>query len=308
MRTWKQEGWLKRVNSEWAKDKEQGERRLDGIRQMLAQDRGKTPQWFVNGQGQTMVVIPGPVEFVMGSPVTESGRWEEETQHRKRISRTVAIAAKSVTVEQYAQFFKGDAGTEGAARTADLPVGGVDWHKAARYCNWLSREEGISEAQWCYEIEGQVTKLKENYLSLTGYRLPTEAEMEYAIRAGALTSRHFGETETLLSKYAWCSVNSQDKTSPVGSQRPNDLGLFDVHGNVYTWCQERYKVHLTGKRPEVIEDREDEVLSVGPENRVARGGSFATRPSIIRSAFRDFSAPTNQVHFIGFRPARTVKP
>ncbi len=75
MRTWKQEAWLKQVNDEWAKDKEQREKRLEGIEQLLAKDKEKTPpQWYVNGQGQTMVVIPGPVEFVMGSPPTEADR------------------------------------------------------------------------------------------------------------------------------------------------------------------------------------------------------------------------------------------
>ena len=74
LRTWKQEAWLKQVNEEWAKDKEQREKRLDGIKQLLAKEKEKTPpQWYVNGQGQTMVVIPGPVEFVMGSPPTEAG-------------------------------------------------------------------------------------------------------------------------------------------------------------------------------------------------------------------------------------------
>ena len=246
---WKQEAWLKQVNEEWAKDQEQREKRLDGIKQLLTKDKEKTPpQWYVNGQGQTMVVIPGPVEFLMGSPPTEAGRDDDETQHKERIGRTFALAAKSVTVEQYRQFDKGYQLPAAYTRTADLPVVGTSWYQAAAYCNWLSKEEGIPEDQWCYEIkDGQVTKLKANYLSLTGYRLPTEAEMEFATRAGALTSRYFGETEDLLPKYAWYTKNSQEKTWPVGSLKPNDLGLFDVQGNVYTWCQESYKAYPQGK-------------------------------------------------------------
>ena len=108
LRTWKQEAWLKQVNEEWAKDQEQREKRLDGIKQTLAKDKEKTPpQWYVNGQGQTMVVIPGPVEFVMGSPPTEAGRHDDEIQHKTRIGRTFAVAAKPVTVEQFRQFAEG---------------------------------------------------------------------------------------------------------------------------------------------------------------------------------------------------------
>ena len=93
-------------------------------------------------------------------------------------------------------------------------------------------------------------KLTANYLSRSGYRLPTEAEMEYATRAGAVTTRYYGETEELLPKYAWYNKNSQDRTWPVGSMKPNDLGLFDVQGNVFTWCQERYQSvsQVKGKR------------------------------------------------------------
>ena len=108
----------------------------------------------------------------------------------------------------------------------------TSWFKAVEYCNWLSKEEAIPQDRWCYEIENEkVTKLKESYLSLTGYRLPTEAEMEYATRAGEITTRYYGETEVLLSKYAWYSRNAQEKNWPVGSKKPNDLGFYaDMHG------------------------------------------------------------------------------
>jgi hypothetical protein len=96
LRRWQQEEWLKRENERWAKQKEERDDRLAGIRQLLARDKEKTPlQWYVNGQGQTMVVIPGPVEFVMGSPLTEKGRRRnDEFQHRKRIGRTFALGAR----------------------------------------------------------------------------------------------------------------------------------------------------------------------------------------------------------------------
>src|SRR5205085_422779 len=105
LRTWQQDEWLKKINDEWGKDKELREKRLKAIKQKLAKEKKKAlPQWYVNGQSQTMVVIPGPVEFLMGSPPTETGREQREIQHRKRINRTLAIAATLVTVEQYRKF------------------------------------------------------------------------------------------------------------------------------------------------------------------------------------------------------------
>lgn len=307
LRTWKQEAWLKQVNEEWAKDGDGRAKKLDGIRDLVRKDKEKTlPQWYVNGQGQTMVVIPGPVEFLMGSPFTEKDRSDYEPQHKRRIGRTFAVAAKAVTVEQYRQFDKGYALSAKHARTGDLPVVGTSWYQAATYCNWLSKEEGIDEEQWCYEIKGQTTKLRENYLSLPGYRLPTEAEMEYATRAGALTTRYFGETEELLPKYAWYLKNAQEQTWPVGSLQPNDLGLFDVQGNVFTWCQESYNNYPTRQDEEAAEDKEDQLVISPTQSRVLRGGSFTNRAPFVRSAYRNFTVPSNRNSNLGFRPSRTL--
>ena len=311
LRSWKQEAWLKRMNDEWAEDKKQREKKIEAIRQTLAKEKEKTPpQWYVNGQGQTMVVIPGPVEFMMGSPLTEIGRLDFEIQHKKRIDRTFAIAAKPVTMEQILKMRKGYFGNHESfvrrfAPRDDCPVITINWHDAAEYCNWLSKKEGIEDPeQWCYEIKGQVAKLKKSYLSLSGYRLPTEAEIEFATRAGALTSRYYGETEELLPKYAWYQKNSKEGSSPVGTLKPNDLGLFDVQGNVFTWCQDWFLDYPVGKGEEVTQDREQED-GLPETSRVLRGGTFSSQASLVRSAIRNSDVPTNRNLNLGFRVART---
>ena len=329
LRTWKQEAWLNQVNEEWAKDKEQQAKRLEGIQQQLKASRaasapGIPPQWYVNGQGQTMVVIPGPVEFVMGSPTSEAGRVPNENQHRRRIGRTFALAAKSVTLAEYQRFdpaYGTETETEQLSPTEDCPVLGISWFQAAEYCNWLSKQEGLAESEWCYvpvrdakaspatDPEYKVgMELAANYLERSGYRLPTEAELEFATRAGSVTSRYFGETEELLPKYGWFNKNGRDRSWPVGSKKPNDLGLFDAHGNVFTWCQERIKAYPKSKENEAYEDKED-ILSISLDNRLLRGGSFDVPASLMRSAFRIGVVPTYRSDGdVGLRPARTLTP
>ncbi len=305
LRQWGEQAWLVQTDEAWVKDAEQRQRRLEAIRQELQKGPEKAaPQWYVNGQGQTMVVVPGPREFEMGSPPTEANRNPDESQHRRRINRTFAIAAKSVTKEQFLRFLpKFSHNYFHRYPEPACPVGGVVWYEAAAYCNWLSKQEEVPEDQWCYETtpKGQVTKLKENYLSLTGYRLPTEAEWEYACRAGAVTSRYYGSSEELLGKYGWYEKNSGERTWPVGSKKPNDFGLFDMHGNVYTWCQEKYRTYPTDKG----EDIED-MLSINiQDSRVLRGGGFVNRSRVLRCALRSGNVPTYRDFTVGLRPART---
>jgi serine/threonine protein kinase/formylglycine-generating enzyme required for sulfatase activity len=310
LQQWKQKAWLQRVNEEWKKDKEQRAKRLENLEQLIKKTGEKTPaQWFVNCQGQTFVAIPGPVEFLMGSPKSEKDRYGDEVSHKRRISRSFAIASKSVTLAQYRALTKNkyEIG-EKYTYDPDLPVVGINWYMAAEYCNLLSKAEGIREDQWCYETDakGRVTKLKADYLSLTGYRLPTEAEMEYATRAGAITSRYYGETAELLGQYAWYTKSTNDVLMPVGRNKPNDLGLFDVQGNCYTWCQETYADYPVAKADEAVADKEGELVVTSTDSRVLRGGSFLNRTSNVRSAFRDNFVPTGRGNNFGFRPARTL--
>ncbi len=317
LRQWNDGEWLKEVNREWAKDKRAQEKRLDGIKQQLKASRAApAPQmahWCVNGQAHTMVVIPDAGKpFTMGSPLGEVGREGIESQHQKRIPRTFAIAAKPVTVEQYRKFdFRNSPARAEFVRMADLPVVAKSWSEAAAYCNWLSQQEGVDPRQWCYETNPagdtkagvRVTSLRANYLSLEGYRLPTEAEMEYAIRAGAVTKRFFGEADDLLPKYAWYSDNSQEKTWPVGILKPNDFGLFDVQGNVFNWCQDRMILYPQGG---VAVDNEDIQLRILSKERLLRGASWASGAPHMRSAHRERQPADGLFSWTGFRVARTL--
>jgi serine/threonine protein kinase/formylglycine-generating enzyme required for sulfatase activity len=270
-----------------------------------------SPGWFVNTQGQTFVAIPGPVEFRMGSSKTEKDHQPDEVHHQRRIGRSFAIASKPVTLAEYCTLtrLKYEIG-EKFTRHPDLAVVGISWYMAAQYCNLLSKEEGIDEHHWCYETDaGQVTKLKADYLSLSGYRLPTEAEMEYATRAGAVTSRYYGETEELLGHYVWYAENANELVQRVGTKKPNDLGLFDAQGNCYTWCQERFFAYPVVEADQAVADKEGEDLAViGADIRVLRGGSFVDPASLVRSAVRYSNVPTNRSNLVGFRAARTLPP
>ena len=295
LRQWKQDEKLRNLDAELMKVKDRGNRR-----------------WYVNSQGQTFAVIEGPVEFRMGSPPTEPERFSSEILHRRIIPRRFAIATQEVTVEQYQEFVKENpvedhANNDRYSPDPKGPMNGVSWYHAAAYCNWLSRKENLPE---CYEPNdrGQYAegmKIRADALQRTGYRLPTEAEWEYGCRAGAGTSRYYGSNVDLLGRYAWYLATSLDRAWACGSLLPNNLGLFDMLGNVYEWCQEGALVHRPGVTG-IINDDINILEYIHDSNfRLLRGGSFSLRPAIVRSASRYWVAPAIRYSYYGFRPSRT---
>ncbi len=322
LRQWGQTQWIEQTDLQRSQDKASAT--SDSSRARLRVRRQNEPAGRRRGQytstlaAQTMVVLPGPVEFSMGAPPAEVGREDDERQHVRRIGRTFAIAARPVTVSDFRQFDPKYSLTSRQAASPDCPAVNISWHQAALYCNWLSKQDGIRPEQWCYEIDtpnkttsdqaapNQTVRMKDKFLSLTGYRLPTEAELEYATRAGTVTSRSFGETAGLLPHYAWFTLNSGDHTWPIGRLKPNEFGLFDTLGNAYGWCQDAYEQYPKDRAGEAIPDQEGS-LTVDPKApRVLRGGSFNDQASDLRSAYRHINVPDYRSRYLGFRAAKTI--
>jgi hypothetical protein len=263
----------------------------------------------------TFAILDASDEFLMGSPVSETDRYQGPTgrmelRHRRRIGRQFAIGTHEVTVVQFEAFRHDHQFDRTKAREEDSPANMITWYDAAAYCNWLSNQEGIPRDQWCYDpdqaFEEGMTLLPD-YLQRTGYRLPSEAEWEYACRMGTTTARYFGETETLLGEYGWYTETSGDKWMlPVGSLRPNRAGLFDMQGNVVEWCQDTafYFDTLSGE----MADKEEKGKLDNSSFRVLRGGSFFTDAWLVRSADRGTLRPSLPSLGNGFRVSRTLNP
>jgi formylglycine-generating enzyme required for sulfatase activity len=271
-------------------------------------------EWYINGQGQTFVILDAS-EFLMGSPESETGRNPTERLHRRKIGRQFAISTKEVTTGQWRVF---DESPKGMKRAADparqpniswdaKPKVGMTWYQAASYCNWLSDQEGIAEDQWCYQKNaedksGPGMKAKENFGELTGYRLPTDAEWEFACRAGTGTKRYYGETESLLPRYAWCQINGKNRTWPVASLKPNDFGLFDMQGNVSEWANDLFS---GPDSKDAAADAPNTNTVSDSSRRGLRGGSFNIYPPLVSSGFRSMQQPSIRFFSFGFRPSRT---
>jgi formylglycine-generating enzyme required for sulfatase activity len=219
-----------------------------------------------NTIGMKLVYIP-PGEFMMGS---NDGDSDEKPVHKVRISKGFYMGVYEVTQAQWQAVmgtnpsnFKGD----------NLPVETVSWNDATEFCKKLSQKEGRT------------------------YRLPTEAEWEYACRADSNTRFCFGDNDSGLDDYAWYGYEKSGKqTHPVGQKKPNAFGLYDMHGNVWEWCQDWYDEDYYSRSPEVDPQGHDTGSA-----RVLRGGSWGISPGACRSVDRSWFTPVNRGYSIGSR-------
>jgi serine/threonine protein kinase/formylglycine-generating enzyme required for sulfatase activity len=288
----------------------QGDQVAHVERQLASSAAAGERPWYVNHQGHAMIVVPGPTQFLMGSP----GANGAEQLHSQPIRRSFSIASRETTVEQFRRFLDDTAAvrppSDQEAPLPDLPQTAVTWYEAAAYCNWLSKVEGIPADQWCYlpNPAGHYAmgmKLAPHALDRRGYRLPTEAEWEYACRAGATTSRCFGDNAAYLRDYGVCGAEAAGRPWPVGRKKPNDFGLFDMHGNVAEWCQDLYLPYASGVAGSSTATSTEGTIVRDTDLRVLRGGSFSDLAERVRSASRDKDRPIQRRETVGFRVARS---
>ena len=229
-----------------------------------------------------IVLVPIPAgEFMMGSPVSEPGHQSGETQHRVRITKPFYLSAHEVTQQQYESVMQVRPweGNKDVTEGPDYPATYVTWNDAVAFCNELSKREGEK------------------------YRLPTEAQWEYACRAGTTSVYSFGGDASQLDKYAWTRMNAWDigerYAHRVGEKLPNPWGLYDMHGNVWECCQDWYGPY------ESLTEVSDPAGPASGKYRVLRGGAFYNRPKFVRAALRHYFHPVSRPRSHGFRLTRT---
>ncbi len=240
--------------------------------------------------------------FLMGSPADESGRVSDEDQVQVTISRSFEIMTKEVTQSEWHRvmginpsYFKEveDCNDHKDGMCPNHPVEQVSWNDVQEFIKKLN---GALKLSGC---DGTPSSKK------GCYRLPTEAEWEYAARGGTSTAYSFGTDLSQLQSYAWYTFNSGDRTHKVGLKKPNPKGLYDVHGNVLEWVQDGYNPNLPGGI--------DPLYTLG-SIRGIRGGSWRDHPVLLRSADRRrtstkstiLSRMTLRFNYIGFRLVRTL--
>jgi formylglycine-generating enzyme required for sulfatase activity len=225
------------------------------------------------GSGVSMRLVEiKPGTFMMGSRASEPNRSDDETQHEVTISKAFWLGQTEVTQAQWhAVMGTNPSEFEG---NPTHPVDEFSWNDAQEFCRCLSQKTGMT------------------------FRLPTEAEWEYACRAGTTTAYSFGDDASRLGQHAWFGDNSGRSTKPVGTRKPNAWGLYDMHGNVWEWCSDWYGEYPSGAATDPQGPRSG-------THRVLRGGSWNLSSQYCRAANRNYDDPGSLISRFGFRVAMT---
>jgi formylglycine-generating enzyme required for sulfatase activity len=307
--------WLLRNNRRGNAPRNLDWRQREAVERIDRELVGQPPQgrhWYVNRQKQTLAIIRGPGEFLMGAVGPEAKRLNAPP-HRVTVANSFAIATRKVSVAEFQRFLD----THPAIKKPEFnnkynlgddgPILGVTWFEAAQYCNWLSQQDGIPRDKWCYpELDATKPGMEPSDYAVkrTGYRLPTEAEWEFACRAGSSTIRFYGSAQDMLDEYAWLISNTTGAhTGRLGQLKPNDFGLFDVYGNAWEWCQDR--VGDSGETSPPPIDRAAGISAL--QNRVVRGSSFASPLWFGCSVSRLWAHAGDRNFNLGLRVARTCR-
>jgi formylglycine-generating enzyme required for sulfatase activity len=241
-----------------------------------------------------------PGVFTMGSPAGELGRGADEVQHQVTITRAFLMKTTEVTQAEWQAVMENNP-SQFAACGGSCPVEQVSWNDAVDYVNRLSDAAGLAR---CYDANRAFAGLE-----CLGYRLPTEAEWEYAARAGTQTAYNTGvNTQTgcvndpNLDLAGWYCGNANNTTHPVGQKRANEWGLLDMHGNVWEWVQDWYGGYQGG----AVSDPIGPPIGDGQVGRIGRGGSWGIVAQLARAAQRGWNHPGHRDGYIGLRPVRSL--
>ena len=267
---------------QWSDISEEGEfdRIVQALRFGMEQRQSFTPEpalepppdqrskIWTNSIGMEFVLIPAGT-FMMGSPDSDPDAYhDEKPAHQVTLSQAFYLGKYPVTQAQWEAVM----GTNPSVfKGADRPVENVSWDDVQAFMRKLNEREGVDH-----------------------YRLPTEAQWEYACRAGSSTRYHFGDDAARLGKYAWYDANSGRRTHPVGQKQPNAWELYDMHSHVWEWVQDRYGRYTANPVT-------DPIGPTSGANRVIRGGGWADPARYVRAAIRDAYDPGFRFENLGFR-------
>ncbi len=255
----------------------------------------------VEAGGFEMVLVE-PGSFQMGSA---SGRSAEQPVHTVSITEPFYVSKYEVTFDQYDEFHK-DARSgspppdDGGWGRGNRPVTRVTWYDAVKYCNWLSERERLTP---CYSGGGITTECD---FMANGYRLPTEAEWEYAARGGCKSQGFTYAGSDNVDDVGWYLDNSGGQIQPVGQKKPNELGLCDMSGDVWDFCWDWYEIDYYKSSPS-SDPTGGAIPSPYERKRARRGGAWDEAADSLRIAFRSHDWPDFVDNCNGFRIVRTAQ-